>query len=86
MKKAKLRFGPCYNRYNNISDSDYNQTIYKKNQFTYLVPLNEAFENVPKEVLESIMNNVTNLQKLLLGKYHYFFQLFLKYFLHLEIF
>ena len=75
VEKAKLditakAMGNCYNQYNNISESDYDQTQYKKLQYTYFVPTNEAFENVPKEVLDFLLDNATNpnaLRELLLG-------------------
>ena len=51
---------PCYNKYNDINDTDYNQTEYKKAQFTFFAPTNDAFHKLPAEVLEAIMDNVTN--------------------------
>ena len=51
---------PCYNKYNNINDTDYDQTEYKKAQFTFFAPTNDAFGKLPSEVVEAIMDNDTN--------------------------
>ena len=62
--------GICYNSNNDISDEDYDQEEYKNDQLTLFIPTNEAFEKVPKEVLDSIMDNDTNpnaLRNLLFG-------------------
>ena len=75
VKKARLKVPCCYNKYNNISDSDYDQEIYKKCQLTYFVPTNEAFEKIPKKVLESIVNNTDVLRNLMFGNYRYFLEL-----------
>ena len=57
----------CYNKYNDINSTDYDQTEYKKAQFTLFAPTNEAFLKLPKDVIEAIMANATLKRNLLLG-------------------